>query len=371
VKNTLAILAALMLTLSITAGCSKSSPEPESQTTPATSSYPPVLQNMGTVEIDVTDAPPITPADHIFVTLNNIEISQTTGGWVSVATSSVPFDLKSVMEIDQFLTTQTIASGPYNEIRFDVASVSVQVGGQTYNATVPSGTIRLVGKFEIADNKTTVIVLDFDADQSLHVTGNSNYSFKPVLRLLTPKAGGVLGITTTSLSNNVAGVTERDRVSAAGGKKPYTFSVTSGALPPGFTLNPDNGVLGGAATQAGTYDFTVQVKDSSTPAQTDSEDFTVRIAPANGMVIATTSLPDGIVNEPYTATLASLFGNPPYTWTITSGSLTPGLTLDGVGGTIDGGTPTQSGDFTFTLQVQDSSSPPLQDTQTLTIQILQ
>jgi len=145
--------------------------------------------------------------------------------------------------------------------------------------------------------------------------------------------------------------------------------VTSGTLPPGITLNSSSGVLGGTATQAGTYDFTIQVTDSSTPAQTDSAEYTIRIAPANGMIIVTTSLPGAMVGEPYTATLSVIFGNAPYEWTIAGGSLPPGLTFDGLNGTIND-MPTQAGYYIFTVQAQDSSNPALTDTQVLSINVL-
>ena len=44
------------------------------------------------------------------------------------------------------------------------------------------------------------------------------------------------------------------------GTAPYTFSVTSGTLPPGLTLS-SSGLLSGSPTSSGTYDFTVGVTD--------------------------------------------------------------------------------------------------------------
>jgi hypothetical protein len=49
---------------------------------------------------------------------------------------------------------------------------------------------------------------------------------------------------------------------ASGGTAPYTYTVTPGTLPPGLSLS-SSGVLSGTPTTAGTYSFTVTVKDSA------------------------------------------------------------------------------------------------------------
>lgn len=51
-------------------------------------------------------------------------------------------------------------------------------------------------------------------------------------------------------------------LAATGGSPPYKFSVASG-LPPGLALNAGTGILAGTPTTAGSFNFTVQVADSS------------------------------------------------------------------------------------------------------------
>ena len=50
---------------------------------------------------------------------------------------------------------------------------------------------------------------------------------------------------------------------AAGGTKPYTWAIVNGSLPDGLGLDGDTGVVSGIATEAGTCNFTVQVKDAA------------------------------------------------------------------------------------------------------------
>ncbi len=51
-------------------------------------------------------------------------------------------------------------------------------------------------------------------------------------------------------------------LAASGGVAPYTFSVISGSLPPGLTLNPATGAITGTPTTAGSFSFTAKVTDS-------------------------------------------------------------------------------------------------------------
>ncbi len=62
-----------------------------------------------------------------------------------------------------------------------------------------------------------------------------------------------------------------------------------------------------------------------------------------------------ILNVPYSVTLTASGGVPPYTWTLTAGSLPTGLTLNSVTGEISG-TPTVSDDFSWTITVTDSEA---------------
>jgi hypothetical protein len=69
--------------------------------------------------------------------------------------------------------------------------------------------------------------------------------------------------------------------------------------------------------------------------------------------ITTTSLPQGVVGSVYSGSVGATGGGPPYTWTISSGSLPSGLTIDATTGAITG-TPTAAGTFTPTFEATDS-----------------
>ncbi|HLJ47001.1 MAG TPA: putative Ig domain-containing protein [Bryobacteraceae bacterium] len=143
---------------------------------------------------------------------------------------------------------------------------------------------------------------------------------------------------------------------ASGGTSPYSWSVASGSLPPGLSINPQTGLVGGTPTTAGTFPFTIGVHDSVGGSATTSSLSIVVAAP---LTITTTSLPAGTVNVAYpSTTLTATGGTQPYNWTVTQGSLPPGLNLASSGAIT--GTPTTAGTFPFTVTVTDSKQASTQ-----------
>jgi len=68
--------------------------------------------------------------------------------------------------------------------------------------------------------------------------------------------------------------------------------------------------------------------------------------------ITTSFLPDTTHGIPYNASFTAIGGVPPYLWTILSGALPPGLSMDSNGNIS--GTPTTPGEYFFTVQVVDT-----------------
>jgi hypothetical protein len=176
-----------------------------------------------------------------------------------------------------------------------------------------------------------------------------------------------LAITTTSLPNGSVGNSYSANLVATGGTAPYTFTITSGSLPAGLTLSKA-GLISGKPNSAITSTITVQATDSSKPAQTATAILSLAVTSPVPLVIATSSLASGVVNNPYIDAVAASGGTAPYAFSIVGGALPVGLALDPSLGQISG-TPLTAGTSNFKVQVQDSSSPAQTATATLSIAI--
>jgi hypothetical protein len=196
--------------------------------------------------------------------------------------------------------------------------------------------------------------------------------------LLTVSASGVfagnvkngrLAITTTSLPNGQVGVAYTATLAATGGTLPYKWSLTSGTLPSGLSLNVSTGTISGTpATPVTATPLSFKVTDSSRPALNKSVSLTLTIAPVT-LAITTSSLPNGLVGTAYSANLTATGGTTPYTWSLTSGTLPAGLSLNGATGAITG-TPTEAANGTaLTFILVDSSSPTQSKSVNLTLTI--
>ncbi|HEY5043030.1 MAG TPA: choice-of-anchor tandem repeat GloVer-containing protein, partial [Verrucomicrobiae bacterium] len=102
------------------------------------------------------------------------------------------------------------------------------------------------------------------------------------LTLGSGPASGSLVVSTSSLPNGTNGIAYSQTLSASGGKTPYTWTTSLGALPRGLTLAA-NGVLSGTPMTYGTFNFTVQVTDALSATATQSLVLQIMPQPAMGI----------------------------------------------------------------------------------------
>jgi hypothetical protein len=161
-------------------------------------------------------------------------------------------------------------------------------------------------------------------------------------------------ITTGSLPPGVVGVAYSQTLAASGGTQPYTWSIVSGSLPAGMSLGALTGTISGTPTTAATSNFKIRVTTAGL--QTNEKNFSIAITNPP-FAITTTAFPAGTVGEVFSQNLVATGGTAPYHWSIASGSLPKGLSLNGA--TI-GGTPTEADTSSFTVRVTDSTVPTAQ-----------
>lgn len=82
------------------------------------------------------------------------------------------------------------------------------------------------------------------------------------------------------LQGGVIGIAYSEAITTNGGTAPYVYTLVSGTLPAGLSLNNSTGLITGTPTTATTYTFTILVTDGSN--NTGSETFSITIAASGG-----------------------------------------------------------------------------------------
>lgn len=154
-----------------------------------------------------------------------------------------------------------------------------------------------------------------------------------------------------TLNNPVFGVAYSQTLTASGGGGPCTFGLTSGSLPNGMALSSD-GVISGTPTASGAFNFTVTVTDFYGCTGSSNYSFviacpTIQVNPA--------TLPNGTLGVAYSNSVSASGGASPYIFSVSAGSLPPGLSLASSNGLISG-TPTTSGAYNFTIEAIDADN---------------
>ncbi len=182
--------------------------------------------------------------------------------------------------------------------------------------------------------------------------GDSDHPGLSVSRTYTVDVVNGFGVTTSSLTSGKVGQPYTAQLSAAGGVTPYVWTL-QGTLPAGLSLSP-GGTITGTATSTGSFPFTVQAVDSSSPPLSVTASLTITIV--SPLKFTATSLPEAVTGVAYSRAIGAVGGAAPYTFSISSGSLPQGLTLAPDTGAITG-TAVNTGTSTFTISVTDSDTP--------------
>lgn len=217
-------------------------------------------------------------------------------------------------------------------------------------------------------NIAAVVICASIAISALALGGCAGYSAAHNTDSSSGPGSSTVSVATSSLAGGTVAVAYSASLQATGGTTPYSWSLSSGSLPAGLSLNASSGAISGTPTTSGTSTFTVQVKDANGNTATKSLSIAIA-ASVQPLAITTTSVPNGSTNTAYSAFLFAGGGTTPYTWSISSGSLPAGLTLSSSGDIT--GVPTTAGASSFTAKVTDSSSPTQTATATYSVTIAQ
>jgi uncharacterized protein (TIGR03437 family) len=273
--------------------------------------------------------------------------------------------------------TTALTAGAFTDTLVNMAAVAGAVGG-TCAGTTPA---------TLAAGATA---LSFSGI-TIPASGNCTVTFKVTSSHSGVNPNTTSGVTTTQIptagaASNTANLTvapplsinpitlpagtvnviySATTITATGGATPYTWSISSGLLPPGLSIGNTTGTISGtpSALAGSPYSFTVQVTDANQSTATATYSITIGALPIR---IVTGLLPAGVVNLPYPyTTLQATGGVGNYNWTITG--LPAGLTTDGNGDIS--GTPTSATGSPFSVNVTVSDSTNTSSSRTFSLAI--
>jgi autotransporter-associated beta strand protein len=242
------------------------------------------------------------------------------------------------------ITTETLPSGltgtPYSET---LAATGMEPITWSLESGTPPAGLSLASDGVISGTPATAGTSTF----TVKATNAAGTDTKELSILITTTVIAPI-ITTTTLPDGTAGQ-EYNQNLVATGTSPIAWSLESGNLPNGLDLS-SNGVISGAPTTEGTFNFTVKAQNS---AGSDTQTLSIKVNSATQPPhITTETLPDGIVGTPYSQTLAAI-GDVPIVWSLLEGALPNGLDLNGNG--VISGVPTTEGTFNFIVKAQNNA----------------
>ncbi len=228
-----------------------------------------VKEGTGTLVLMLTDAPPELNITEALVTISEVKIhyagiNGTNGSWITIVNDSQTFDLILLQNATDVLGGESLAAGWYTQIRLYVESALVTIDGIQYDLQIPSKNIKLITPFIVQNNETLTLTLDFDAQKSVHETGNGKYIMRPTIKVI--QEGGPEEFEADAGGDYEAEVNETIQFTgtAWGGVEPYSWYWDFGDGATSTEQNPTH-----AYTQEGKYDVLLTVTDATNQTATD------------------------------------------------------------------------------------------------------
>jgi hypothetical protein len=272
--------------------------------------------NMGQLSLSLTDA----STDQylaVYVTIKEIDVqsaSDSGGSWMTVATPDSTFNLLTLVNgVRQQLGLVDLAAGHYTQLRLilgDTPDSGVNIlseahpfgnyvidsSDQCHELKVPSGMqtgIKIVQGFDINENSTTELTLDFSASRSVVVAGHSGqYLLKPTIQVLQTALASIMSGSVTQAADNsavggallsaqvynAAAADIRDQVvvqastlsDSTGAYKLFIAAGTYNLVASKLAFAPSAAAITAAAGATSTEDFSLAAADAGTVAGTAS-----------------------------------------------------------------------------------------------------
>ena len=142
----------------------------------------------GNFKLYLTDQPiDLDNAKEIWVTISEISVQKEEEGFLTVWPDEKTYDLLKLRIQEEKILDITLEEGTYTQIRLVVDSGEIVFSDEDRpEMIVPSSEVKIPVMFLITDEGATQIILDFEAEDSIHVVsagGSEQYILRPVVRV--------------------------------------------------------------------------------------------------------------------------------------------------------------------------------------------
>ena len=160
------------------------------------SNVDPVSQN-GRIKMYLVDSP--STLDSVIICITRVEVhksgSDSTSGWFVINDSTRYFDLLLLSNgASAVLGDTSLATGQYTQIRLIIGEGSYVIDqGVKHDLEIPSGSqsgLKLVHQFTIESGQLYELLLDFNVEKSIIITGNGEYKLQPTIRVMPVVVSG-------------------------------------------------------------------------------------------------------------------------------------------------------------------------------------
>jgi len=122
--------------------------------------------------------------EKIFVTICSIKVQKKDGSVETISDQEETYELLELRDKIKLLLETELEEGEYTHIMICVCKVTIIHNGVTYEITItPCYEVKIPVSFHIRRNRTTEVVLDFEADHSIGIGPLGQFIFTPVISL--------------------------------------------------------------------------------------------------------------------------------------------------------------------------------------------
>jgi len=141
----------------------------------------------GNFKLYLTDQP-IDNAKEIWVRISEINVQKEDEGFITLWSSGTKeYDLLALQEQEALILDTTLKKGKYTQIRLVVVSGQIVIDGEPpHDMIVSSPEVKIPLVFHIMEDGDIEIVLDFEAEHSIHVVSagqSEQYILTPIIKV--------------------------------------------------------------------------------------------------------------------------------------------------------------------------------------------